>query len=88
MKPVDIHHQICELYGEHAGRLWSMNILWVQWKRRFERTGDSPFHHFPCIFHKFHGHFFTAASFYDAGIQKLVLHYDKCLNNGGNCVEK
>jgi hypothetical protein len=23
-----------------------------------------------------------AASFYDAGIQKLVLRYDKCLNNG------
>jgi hypothetical protein len=29
-----------------------------------------------------------AASFYDAGIQKLVLRYDKCLNNGGNYVEK
>jgi hypothetical protein len=29
-----------------------------------------------------------AASFYDAGIQKLVPHYDKCLNNGGNYVEK
>jgi hypothetical protein len=26
-----------------------------------------------------------AASFYDAGIQKLVLRYDKCLNDGGNC---
>jgi hypothetical protein len=25
-----------------------------------------------------------AASFYDAGIQKLVPRY-KCLNNGGNC---
>jgi hypothetical protein len=29
-----------------------------------------------------------AASFYDAGIQKLVARYDKCLNNGGNYVEK
>jgi histone-lysine N-methyltransferase SETMAR len=29
-----------------------------------------------------------AASFYDAGIQTLVPHYDKCLNNGGNYVEK
>jgi hypothetical protein len=29
-----------------------------------------------------------AATFYDAGIQKLVTHYDKCLNNGGNYVEK
>jgi hypothetical protein len=29
-----------------------------------------------------------AASFYDAGIQKLVPRYDNCLNNGGNYVEK
>jgi histone-lysine N-methyltransferase SETMAR len=29
-----------------------------------------------------------AASFYDAGIQKLVPHYNKCLNNGGNYAEK
>ena len=29
-----------------------------------------------------------AASFYDEGIQKLVQRYDKCLNNGGNDVEK
>jgi hypothetical protein len=28
-----------------------------------------------------------AASFYNAGIQKLVPRY-KCLNNGGNYVEK
>ena len=27
-------------------------------------------------------------SFYDEGIQKLVQCYDKCLNNGGNYVEK
>jgi hypothetical protein len=29
-----------------------------------------------------------AASFYDAGIKKLVSRQDKCLNNGGNYVEK
>jgi hypothetical protein len=29
-----------------------------------------------------------AASFYNEGIQKLVQHYDKCLNSGGNYVEK
>jgi hypothetical protein len=28
------------------------------------------------------------ASFYDAGIQKLVPRYDRYLNNGGNYVEK
>jgi hypothetical protein len=29
-----------------------------------------------------------AASFYDTGIQKLVLRYNKCLNNGGNYTKK
>jgi hypothetical protein len=29
-----------------------------------------------------------AASFYDAGIQKLVPCYNKYLNNGGNYVKK
>ena len=29
-----------------------------------------------------------AAAFYEEGIQKLVPHYDKCLNNGGEYVEK
>jgi histone-lysine N-methyltransferase SETMAR len=29
-----------------------------------------------------------AASFCDAGIQKLVPRYDKCFDNGGNYVEK
>jgi hypothetical protein len=29
-----------------------------------------------------------ATSFYDAGIQKLVPRYNKCLNNGGIYVEK
>jgi hypothetical protein len=28
------------------------------------------------------------ATFCDEGIQKLVSRYDKCLNNGGNYVEK
>ena len=29
-----------------------------------------------------------AAAFYEDGIQKLVPHYYKCLNNGGKYVEK
>ena len=29
-----------------------------------------------------------AAPFYGEGIQKLVQRYDKCINNGGNYVEK
>ena len=32
--------------------------------------------------------FASQATFYDEGIQKLVQRYDKCLNNGGNYVEK
>jgi hypothetical protein len=29
-----------------------------------------------------------AATFYEKGVQKLVPCYDKCLDNGINCVEK
>ena len=29
-----------------------------------------------------------AANFYDEGIKNLVVRYDKCLNIGGNYVEK
>jgi len=29
-----------------------------------------------------------AAAFYEEGIQTLVPRYDKCLNNGDECVEK
>jgi hypothetical protein len=29
-----------------------------------------------------------AASFYDAGMQKLMPHYNKWLNNGGNYVKQ
>ena len=29
-----------------------------------------------------------AANFYDEGIKNLVIRYDKCLNIGGNYVEK
>jgi hypothetical protein len=29
-----------------------------------------------------------AASFFDTGMQKLVPHCDKCLNNGGNYAKK
>jgi hypothetical protein len=29
-----------------------------------------------------------AASFYNAGIQKLMSRYDKCLNSGGNYAKK
>jgi hypothetical protein len=35
-----------------------MKIWCLQWKRRFNRSDDSPSRHFPCILHKFHWHFF------------------------------
>jgi hypothetical protein len=43
-----------------SGRPSADNDVWcVQWKRRFMRRDDSPFHHFPSIFRKFNGNFFT-----------------------------
>jgi hypothetical protein len=42
-----------------ADHMWLLKIWCVHWKRRFKRTNDSPFRHFPCIIHKFHSQFFT-----------------------------
>jgi hypothetical protein len=61
-----------------ADRLWIMKIWCVEWKRRLKRTDDSPFRHFPCIFHKFQGHFFT----------KLFLKnfiFGNCVHEGVYC---
>jgi len=51
--------KMCMMIRGAAGCLWWMKIWYVQLKRRLGRTDDSPLRHFPCIFLKFHGHFFT-----------------------------
>jgi hypothetical protein len=39
--------------------------------------------------HRVAGHLWSQAPvLYEEGIQKLVPHYDKCLHDGGNYVEK
>jgi len=51
----------------------------------------------PCTFLRFQGLYTMTLSIviwvigghiYEEGIQKLVPHYNKCLNNGGKYVEK
>ena len=43
----------------------------------------------PCTFLRFQGWLtLQAAAFYEEGIQNLVPRYDRCLNNGGEYVEK
>jgi len=43
-----------------SGRLSVVNEdLVCAFEGKLETTDDSPLHHFPCIFLKFHGHFFT-----------------------------
>jgi hypothetical protein len=79
---------MCMMIRGAADRLWLMKAWCVHWESRFKGRDDSLFRYFPCIFHKFYAHFFSAASFNDAGIQKLVPRYDRCLNNGGNYVER
>ena len=44
--------------------------------------------HFPQTRHCQQWLTWQAAAFYEEGIQKLVPRYDKCLNNGGEYVEK
>ena len=51
--------KMCMMIRGAAGHLWLTKIWCVLLKRRLERTDDSPLRHFPCIFLKFHGHFFT-----------------------------
>jgi hypothetical protein len=74
MKPADIRRQLYEVYGEHA----MSDSMVRRWVRHFDKAAI------------FVNTWFAsqAASFYDAGIQKLLPRYDKCLNNGGNYVEK
>jgi hypothetical protein len=81
-------------------RLWLMNIWCVQWKRWFKRIDDSPFRHFPCVFSKFSRsllHEIVSDKLrglhrrrHHSTIQdtKTGARYDKCLDNGGNYVEK
>jgi len=51
--------KMCIMIRRAADCLWWMKIWCVQLKRKLRRTGDSPLCHFPCIFLKFHGRFFT-----------------------------
>ena len=51
-----------------------MKIWCVQSKRRLGRTDDSPLRHFPCIFLKFYGHFFTKFCLMSKKPLPLALH--------------
>ena len=56
-----------------------MKIWCVQLKRRSERTDNTPLRHFPCIFLKFHGHFFTKLCLMDLGKYWRALWYSVLL---------
>ena len=62
---------MCMMIRGAADRLWWMKIWCEQLKRRLERTDDSPLRHFPCIFLKFHGHFFTKLCLMNLKFRKL-----------------
>jgi len=57
-----------------ANRLWWMMIWCVQLKRRSGRTDDAPLRHFPDIFLKFQGHFFTKLCLRSKKPLPLALH--------------
>jgi hypothetical protein len=67
--------KMCMMFRGVADRLWLMKIWYMQWKRRFKRTGDSTFHCFPCIFHKFQGQFFT-----ELCLKNFI--FGKCVHTG------
>ena len=112
MKPPEIHHQLCDMYGEHAMssslvrrwvRLYNegyenvhddlrssrpsvvMKIWCMQLKRRLDRADNSPLHHFPCIFLKFHRHFFTKLCLINSSFRNCVrVGCRKCLRKYTN----
>ena len=112
--PSEIHHQICQVYGDNA----MSDDMVRKWVRMFDevrenehdeaRSGrpslvnndsvrqvnervrddwrftisDLSLHFLRC------GTVSSHLGFYEEGTQKLVPRYDKCLNNGGEYVEK
>jgi len=66
--------KMCMMIRGAADRLWWTKILYVQLKRRLGITDDSPLRHFPCIFLKFHGHFFTKMCLRSKKPLPLALH--------------
>jgi hypothetical protein len=80
VKPADIHRQICEVYGENA-MSDGMVRKWLESEMKVVIT---------CMMSRGAAGLLwsVAATFYEEGLQKLVPRYDKCLNNGGNYVEK
>ena len=66
--------KMCMMILGAADRLWWMKIWCVQSKRRLGRTDDSPLRHFPCIFLKFYGHFFTKFCLMSKKPLPLALH--------------
>jgi hypothetical protein len=80
VKPADIHHQICEVYSENT----MSDGMVRKWVRKFRESHDDV-HDKPQsgrLSVVIDGHVLQG------GLQKLVHCYDKCLNKGGNYVEK
>ena len=72
--------KICMMIHRATDRLWWMKIWCVHLKRILERTNDLPLHHIPCIFPKFHGHFFTKLCLINSGFRNCVhAEYWRCL---------
>ena len=67
--------KMCMMIRGVADHLWWMKIWCVQLKRRLGRTDNSPLRHFPCIFLKFHGHFFTKLCLRSKKPLPLALHH-------------
>jgi hypothetical protein len=79
VKPADIHHQICEVYSEN----FMSDGMVRKWVTKFNEGRNN-------VHDKLQNSqpSSQAATFNKKRIQKLVPHYDKCLNNGENYLEK
>ena len=76
----EIHKKIVAVYGSVMNR---QNV--TKWCREFSEGRTDVHDEQKKVMTWFRG---QAADFYDSGIQKLVPRLNKCLDNGGDYVEK
>ncbi|GFW58729.1 uncharacterized protein TNCV_379121 [Trichonephila clavipes] len=85
-RPADIHKEIVSVYGNIMNR---QNRTEEVIRALGHHLGGKSFHDDDEIKDEVKMCFRQqAATFYDCGIQKLVLRLNKCLDNGGDHVEK
>ena len=84
VKAVEIHCNICEVYGKKHNEPQNGTQWHLKNHHGGQRHDDDDMVKTTVLQWLSH----QSANFHDDGIKHLVVRYDKCLNIGGNYVEK